>query len=160
MNDNFAIDLDDKTIISNDAYATITIDRDSESKTEEETDVDEIELEELDEGNSKLIKIEVNPPSADLYYNTASLVRSRIQISDLLEYVRKKTDYEDEFEKLPKGLTRPCDEALTRTNRKKNRYNGVYAYDATRVILQSKTYINANYNDGHKKSPEYIALSF
>ncbi|XP_060588974.1 receptor-type tyrosine-protein phosphatase kappa-like [Ruditapes philippinarum] len=157
MYDNFAIDLDDKTTVSDGAYATITIDRDPENKTEEETDVDEIELEELDEGNSKLIKIEVNPPSVDLYYNTASLVRSRIQISDLLEYVRKKTDYEDEFEKLPKGLTRPCDEALTRTNRKKNRYNGVYAYDATRVVLQSKTYINANYIDGHKKYPEYIA---
>ncbi|XP_060591291.1 receptor-type tyrosine-protein phosphatase kappa-like [Ruditapes philippinarum] len=157
MYDNFAIDLDDRKTVSDGTYSTITIDGDLENKTEEETDVDEIELEELDEGSSKLIEKEVNPPSADLYYNTASLLRTRIQISDLLEYTRKKTDYEDEFEKLPKGLTRPCDEALTRYNRKKNRYNGVYAYDATRVVLKSKTYINANYIDGHKKSPEYIA---
>ncbi|XP_060580858.1 receptor-type tyrosine-protein phosphatase alpha-like [Ruditapes philippinarum] len=157
MYDNFAIDLYDRKTVSDGTYSTITIDGDLENKTEEETDVDEIELEELDEGTSKLIEKEVNPPSADLYYNTASLLRTRIQISDLLEYTRKKTDYEDEFEKLPKGLTRPCDEALTRYNRKKNRYNGVYAYDATRVVLKSKTYINANYIDGHKKSPEYIA---
>ncbi|XP_060574211.1 receptor-type tyrosine-protein phosphatase mu-like, partial [Ruditapes philippinarum] len=157
MYDNFAIDLDDRKTVSDGTYSTITIDGDLQNKTEKETDVDEIELEELDEGNSKLIEKEVNPPSADLYYNTASLVRSRYQISDLLEHIRKKTDYEDEFEKLPKGLTRPCDEALTRNNRKKNRYNGVYAYDATRVVLKSKTYINANYIDGHKKSPEYIA---
>ncbi|XP_053390809.1 uncharacterized protein LOC128553657, partial [Mercenaria mercenaria] len=123
MYDNIAIDLEENE-------ATVT---------ESETDVDKIQLEELEEGPTKFIETEVKPPSTDLYYNTASLIRSRIQVSDLLEYTKKKTDYEKEFEKLPRGLTRTCDVALKRNNRAKNRYNGIYAYDATRVVLKAKS---------------------
>ncbi|XP_053386433.1 receptor-type tyrosine-protein phosphatase kappa-like [Mercenaria mercenaria] len=141
MYDNIAIDLEE-----NEATATVN-----------ENDVDKIQLEELEEGPTKFIETDVKPPSTDLYYNTSSLIRSRIQVSDILEYVKKKNDYEKEFEKLPKGLTRTCDVALKRNNCAKNRYNGIYAYDATRVVLQSKNYINANYIDGHKASPAYIA---
>jgi hypothetical protein len=55
--DNVTIDLDDVTAASsNVSYANVSIDRTSERESEEETDVDEIELEELDEGSSKLIE--------------------------------------------------------------------------------------------------------
>lgn len=36
--------------------------------------------------------------AADTYYNTASLVSRRIQVSDLQEYIKVKTNYEKEFE--------------------------------------------------------------
>ncbi|XP_053390120.1 uncharacterized protein LOC128553039, partial [Mercenaria mercenaria] len=123
MYDNIAIDLEENE-------ATVT---------ETETDVDKIQLEELEEGPTKFIETEVKPPSTDLYYNTANLIRSRIQVSDLLEYIKKKNDYEKESEKLPKGLTRTCDVALKRNNRAKNRYNGIYACTFSQISLSRYT---------------------
>ncbi|XP_053385844.1 receptor-type tyrosine-protein phosphatase kappa-like [Mercenaria mercenaria] len=147
-------------------YDNVVIDLDNEAENHfeteipvsEETDVDAILLENIDDEPKSLIMTEVIVPKSDTYYNMASLLRSRVEISKLLVYIKNKTDFENEFEKLPKGLTRTCNEALIPGNRPKNRYNGIYAYDATRVKLQSKSFINANYIDGQGQTQNsYIA---
>lgn len=107
--------------------------------------------------DKKQFEVADENPAVDTYYNTARLKRTRVRTSKLLQYIKGKTDYEEEFERLPKGLTKTCDEALKPCNRAKNRYNGIYAYDATRVVLPSGEYINANYIDGYSVSPSYIA---
>jgi hypothetical protein len=55
MYDNVTIDLDDETAVSSNTYANVSIDINADRVSQDETDVDEIELEELDEGSSKLI---------------------------------------------------------------------------------------------------------
>ncbi|XP_053386115.1 receptor-type tyrosine-protein phosphatase kappa-like isoform X2 [Mercenaria mercenaria] len=140
-------------------YDNFVINLDAEDNTREaETDMDEILLENIDDEPKSIIVTDVNIPASDTYYNMAGLVRSRVQISQLYDNIQNKSNFESEFEKLPKGLTRTCNEALKPHNRAKNRYNGIYAYDATRVVLRSKSFINANYVEGHGQSQiSYIA---
>ncbi|XP_053391045.1 multiple epidermal growth factor-like domains protein 10 [Mercenaria mercenaria] len=155
------------------AYGNVVIDLDTEvdrnegrdgyhiaadEAVSEETDVDAVLLENIDDEPKSIVVTDVNIPDSDTYYNMAGLMRSRVLISKLFEYMKNKTDFENEFEKLPKGLTRTCNEALKPHNLVKNRYNGIYAYDATRVVLRSKNFINANYVDGQGQSHiSYIA---
>ncbi|KAL4226627.1 positive regulation of Schwann cell migration [Mactra antiquata] len=140
------------------SYRNVMIDLDIEQAGTAETDVDAVQLEIVDgDGVTTDIDMGENIPSSDTYYNMEGLIRSQVNVTQLFDYVKQKTDYDKEFKKLLKGLQRSCNEALKPQNRLKNRYNGIYAYDATRVILQSGTYINANYIDGHNKAQAYIA---
>ncbi|XP_053385846.1 receptor-type tyrosine-protein phosphatase kappa-like [Mercenaria mercenaria] len=153
--DNVVIDLDTEGVRNEgrDGYHIAADEADSE-----ETDVDAVLLENIDDEPKSIVVTDVNIPDSDTYYNMAGLMRSRVLISKLFEYTKNKTDFENEFEKLPKGLTRTCNEALKPYNLIKNRYNGIYAYDATRVVLCSKDFINANYVDGQGQSHiSYVA---
>ncbi|XP_052224594.1 multiple epidermal growth factor-like domains protein 10 isoform X1 [Dreissena polymorpha] len=97
-----------------------------------------------------------------VYYNCASkLQKSKIRISELLEFVDSKdqTYFDEEFEKLPKGMTKKYDVSQMSLNMPMNRYNGVYPYDDSRVIVHGGVtdYINASYIDGYKQRNAYIA---
>ncbi|KAL4226973.1 Protein tyrosine phosphatase [Mactra antiquata] len=140
------------------SYRNVMVDLDVELVTTAETDVDAVQLEIVDgDGVTTDIDMGESIPSSDTYYNMEGLIRSQVKVTQLFDYVKQKTDYDKEFKKLLKGLQRSCDEALKPNNRHRNRYNGIYAYDATRVVLHNGTYINANYIDGHNKAQEYIA---
>ncbi|XP_059483041.1 receptor-type tyrosine-protein phosphatase alpha-like [Neocloeon triangulifer] len=101
-------------------------------------------------------KVEINEPVA---------LSKIIKVSDFEEYVEKatKTDLlKRQHELAPRGQTLPWLVGNDPTNKKKNRYNNLMAYDATRVVLEqfqggSSDYINASYIDGYKKPRAYIA---
>ncbi|XP_052249223.1 receptor-type tyrosine-protein phosphatase kappa-like [Dreissena polymorpha] len=78
-----------------------------------------------------------------------------------MDFVKSKPFeyFEEEFDKFPYGLTRSYDVARRTENLVKNRYQGIYAYDETRVEVKGggSDYINANFIDGYKKRKAYIA---
>ncbi|XP_045183316.2 multiple epidermal growth factor-like domains protein 10 isoform X2 [Mercenaria mercenaria] len=95
------------------------------------------------------------------YYNTAAVLKRRVPIDKLKEFVSKKTmdDFIKEFKELPVGLIKPYGISQTTENFKKNRYRGLYPYDKRRVVIRQNKddYINASYIDGHNKKNAYIA---
>ncbi|KAK7452243.1 hypothetical protein BaRGS_00039754 [Batillaria attramentaria] len=69
----------------------------------------------------------------------------------------------DQFDKLPKGMTRPHKIGLSEENKRKNRFKAMCTYDFNRVILRrpegdnSSDYINATYINGADREKQYIA---
>ncbi|XP_060579602.1 receptor-type tyrosine-protein phosphatase epsilon-like [Ruditapes philippinarum] len=99
--------------------------------------------------------------NVDTYYNVAAVIKRKITIDKLPEFVAKKTkkDFVDEFQSLPAMLIKPYVDSQKRENRSKNRYKGIYPYDDSRVVLKEgdSDYINASYIDGYNKNKAYIA---
>ncbi|XP_060557616.1 receptor-type tyrosine-protein phosphatase epsilon-like, partial [Ruditapes philippinarum] len=94
-----------------------------------------------------------------------------IKIHELWDYIRNKMENKceqliSEFKTLQQGLVHPCRSADHISNRGKNRYKDMYAYDHTRVILDDDCepgddihggYINACYIDGYEKVKKFVA---
>ncbi|WAR16016.1 PTPRS-like protein, partial [Mya arenaria] len=95
------------------------------------------------------------------YIGIQDIEKRKVKVEELAAFVAGKTldYYEEEFDKFSDGLTRSCDAAKLPHNRAKNRYKGLYAYDATRVKVTGfdTDYINANYIDGFNERNAYIA---
>uniref|UniRef100_A0A6Q2XZT8 Receptor-type tyrosine-protein phosphatase kappa n=1 Tax=Esox lucius TaxID=8010 RepID=A0A6Q2XZT8_ESOLU len=90
-------------------------------------------------------------------YQTGQL-HPAIRVADLLQHINlmKTSDsygFKEEYESFFEGQSASWDVAKKETNRTKNRYGNIIAYDHSRVILQpmeddpSSDYINANYID-------------
>ncbi|XP_052763610.1 multiple epidermal growth factor-like domains protein 10 isoform X2 [Mya arenaria] len=92
----------------------------------------------------------------DVYYNL-----NKVAAKDLEAFVaaKDKSYYLEEFKKLPEGLVKPHQDALRSENRPRNRYQGIYPYDDTRVKLTGgdTDFINASFVDGYRQENEYIA---
>ncbi|XP_041720680.1 receptor-type tyrosine-protein phosphatase kappa isoform X5 [Coregonus clupeaformis] len=93
----------------------------------------------------------------DSPYQTGQL-HPAIRVADLLQHINlmKTSDsygFKEEYESFFEGQSASWDVAKKDTNRTKNRYGNIIAYDHSRVILQpmeddpSSDYINANYID-------------
>ncbi|XP_063079843.1 receptor-type tyrosine-protein phosphatase kappa [Engraulis encrasicolus] len=100
-------------------------------------------------------------------YQTGQL-HPAIRVADLLQHINlmKTSDsygFKEEYESFFEGQSASWDVAKKETNRTKNRYGNIIAYDHSRVILQpmeddpSSDYINANYIDGYQRPSHYIA---
>ncbi|CAL8085119.1 unnamed protein product [Calicophoron daubneyi] len=101
--------------------------------------------------------------------NTPPELPRLIEISQLVEHVQAlKADngrlMAAEFESIDPGGQFTWEHSNRVTNRPKNRYANVIAYDHSRVVLQplspddpDSDYINANYLDGYRKQNAYIA---
>ncbi|XP_028970311.1 receptor-type tyrosine-protein phosphatase kappa isoform X20 [Esox lucius] len=106
-------------------------------------------------------------------YQTGQL-HPAIRVADLLQHINlmKTSDsygFKEEYESFFEGQSASWDVAKKETNRTKNRYGNIIAYDHSRVILQpmeddpSSDYINANYidiwlyRDGYQRPSHYIA---
>lgn len=97
------------------------------------------------------------------YYDPST----RIIVSAFPEYLqgRKREDpdwYKKDFEKLPKGLLKPCSDAMSFANRGRCRYKQLYPYDDNRIHLEPEgedkhDFINASYLNGYKKPKAFIA---
>ncbi|XP_041720688.1 receptor-type tyrosine-protein phosphatase kappa isoform X13 [Coregonus clupeaformis] len=103
----------------------------------------------------------------DSPYQTGQL-HPAIRVADLLQHINlmKTSDsygFKEEYESFFEGQSASWDVAKKDTNRTKNRYGNIIAYDHSRVILQpmeddpSSDYINANYIDGYQRPSHYIA---
>ncbi|WAR16054.1 LAR-like protein [Mya arenaria] len=95
------------------------------------------------------------------YIGIHDIEQRKVKVNELAVFVAGKTldYYEEEFDKFSDGLKRSCDAAKLPQNKAKNRYKGLYAYDATRVKVTGfdTDYINANYIDGFNERNAYIA---
>ncbi|XP_052761663.1 receptor-type tyrosine-protein phosphatase kappa-like [Mya arenaria] len=136
---------------------TIFLGGTSESSGEE--DDLEIDADEARKSEKKMLNIKMEE---NVYYiGIQDIEKRKIHLDDLVSFVTGKTQeyYDEEFDKFPDGLTRSCGAAKLHKNRAKNRYKGLYAYDATRVKVTGfdTDYINANYIDGFKERNAYIA---
>ncbi|XP_055296000.1 tyrosine-protein phosphatase Lar isoform X7 [Sitodiplosis mosellana] len=91
-----------------------------------------------------------------------------ITISDFANHLErlKSNDnlkFSQEYESIEPGQQFMWDHSNNESNKPKNRYANVTAYDHSRVILQSmegkagSDYINANYCDGYRKHNAYVA---
>ncbi|XP_052279226.1 uncharacterized protein LOC127877412 isoform X4 [Dreissena polymorpha] len=90
-----------------------------------------------------------------------------IALTQLQGYVRSKSADEPyfalEFKKIPYGLQHPNTTATATVNAGKNRYKDTYAYDHSRVVLntvdgnEGSDYINACFIEGFCKKRTYIA---
>ncbi|XP_052763358.1 uncharacterized protein LOC128205624 isoform X2 [Mya arenaria] len=92
----------------------------------------------------------------DVYYNL-----NKVAVKNLGAFVaaKDKSYYLKEFKKLPEGLVKPHQDAVMPGNRPRNRYQGIYPYDDTRVKLTGgdTDFINASFVDGYKQENAYIA---
>ncbi|WAR16528.1 PTPRT-like protein, partial [Mya arenaria] len=92
----------------------------------------------------------------DVYYNL-----NKVAVKDLGAFVAAKDNsyYQEEFKKLPDGLVKPHQDALRPENRPRNRYQGIYPYDNTRVKLMGgdTDFINASFVEGYRQENAYIA---
>ncbi|XP_052764662.1 cell death abnormality protein 1-like [Mya arenaria] len=129
-----------------------------ESATDDDDDL-EIDLDEERRSEKRKLtkKIEENV----YYIGIQDIEKRKVKVEELAAFVAGKTldYYEKEFDKFSDGLTRICEAAKLPQNRAKNRYKGLYAYDATRVKVAGfdTDYVNANYIDGFKERNAYIA---
>lgn len=110
-----------------------------------------------------------------IHYPTPALAsHPPIHIDELfqqLERLKAHTNslFSLEYESIEPGQQFTWETAITDSNRQKNRYANVIAYDHSRVILSRldadllmsgsnySDYINASFCDGHRKSSAYIA---
>ena len=71
--------------------------------------------------------------------------------------------FSQEYESIEPGQQFTWEMSTRETNKVKNRYANVIAYDHSRVVLQvldgvvETSYINANYMDGYRRPNAYIA---
>ncbi|KAL3867987.1 hypothetical protein ACJMK2_040828 [Sinanodonta woodiana] len=122
---------------------------------------------EIDE--TKVEYMNSNDSSKDYYSFTPQKVKDKhtIRVDDLSSFfLSRKMEpglYEEDYNKLPNGLTKSHDVALRSENKSKNRYKNIYPYDETRVTLEiwdpniENDYINACYINGFKTLRAYIA---
>ncbi|XP_060584796.1 uncharacterized protein LOC132740811 [Ruditapes philippinarum] len=105
--------------------------------------------------------IETATCTDDTYDNVLAVKQRKITIDKFPEFVAKKTaqDFVNEFQQLPNALIKPYDDSQKKENMSKNRYQGLFPYDDTRVVLKEgdTNYINASYIDGYNKRKAYIA---
>ncbi|XP_052761652.1 receptor-type tyrosine-protein phosphatase kappa-like [Mya arenaria] len=148
---------------------TITLDGGLETATDDDDDL-EIGLDMVDHGfrlittqvkYNNLRKLTKKVEENVYYIGIQDIEKRKVKVEELADFVAGKTldYYEEEFDKFSDGLTRSCGAAKLPHNRQKNRYKGLYAYDATRVKVAGfeTDYINANYIDGFKERNAYIA---
>ncbi|XP_060591084.1 receptor-type tyrosine-protein phosphatase alpha-like [Ruditapes philippinarum] len=119
--------------------------------------------------NRVYINTTVGDSGNQTYYdfrNSESLPKTAIKIDDLQDVVFNGNNgnkiFETQFKALPQGMVENFSEAVKLENKGKNRYTRLYAYDDTRVVLNtdedsSTDYINACYVHGFNKSRKYIA---
>ncbi|XP_052762508.1 multiple epidermal growth factor-like domains protein 10 isoform X2 [Mya arenaria] len=97
-----------------------------------------------------------NKDTGDVYYNM-----NEVAVKDLGLFVatKDKAYFLEEFKKLPEGLVKPHQDAMRPENRPRNRYQGIYPYDDTRVKLTGgdTDFINASFVDGYRQENAYIA---
>ncbi|WAR15975.1 PTPRF-like protein, partial [Mya arenaria] len=128
-----------------------------------ETATDDGDLEiDLDEARRTQKRKLVKRVEENVYYiGIHDIEKRKVKVEELAVFVAGTTPdyYEEEFDKFSDGLTRSCDAARLPQNKAKNRYKGLYAYDATRVKVTGfdTDYINANYIDGFNERNAYIA---
>ncbi|XP_052262517.1 receptor-type tyrosine-protein phosphatase kappa-like [Dreissena polymorpha] len=132
---------------------------------ESDTDVDVLEID--DDERRTLARHQYRPHSPvqqeeNVYYiGLLDILQRKIVVDELAEFVASKPFeyFQEEFDKFPYGLTRPHNEARKPDNVAKNRYQGIYAYDDTRIKVKGgkNDYINANFVDGFLKRNAYIA---
>ncbi|PIK36504.1 putative receptor-type tyrosine-protein phosphatase delta isoform X4, partial [Apostichopus japonicus] len=87
------------------------------------------------------------------------------ELSDHIERLKGNDNFlfSQEYESIEPGQQFTWEHSNLETNKPKNRYANVIAYDHSRVILASvedipeSDYINANYCDGYRKQNAYIA---
>ncbi|XP_064604744.1 receptor-type tyrosine-protein phosphatase epsilon-like [Liolophura sinensis] len=93
---------------------------------------------------------------------TPLITTTSVQISNLLNFINSQ-GFKKEHELLPKGLTASTTEASKPENKAKNRFQGIVAYDHSRVVLNLKDgvpcsdYINACFVHGYNEQFRYIA---
>ncbi|XP_052795728.1 receptor-type tyrosine-protein phosphatase T-like isoform X1 [Mya arenaria] len=104
-----------------------------------------------------------------VYYNTEAFQRKAsyhsinpIAVSELEGYLKVHYNdidfFEKRFQKIPSGLQFPTTAAKRSENIGKNRYKGLYAYDHSRVVIQTEmSYINACFIKGFQKTISYVA---
>ncbi|XP_060602369.1 receptor-type tyrosine-protein phosphatase T-like [Ruditapes philippinarum] len=119
--------------------------------------------------NRVYINTTVGDSSNQTYFdfrNSESLPKTAIKIDDLQDVVFNGNNgnniFETQFKALPQGMVENFSEAVKLENKGKNRYTRLYAYDDTRVVLNTEEdsisdYINACYVHGFNKSRKYIA---
>ncbi|XP_046556798.1 receptor-type tyrosine-protein phosphatase epsilon-like isoform X2 [Haliotis rubra] len=102
--------------------------------------------------------------SASTNGSLQSHIPSAVSVANLPSYIREKLDANvaTEYAMIPAGLrnTHTYETAAREENLHKNRYNRLFAYDDTRVPLQSEggaDYINASYIHGFKSPLKFIA---
>ncbi|XP_071498430.1 receptor-type tyrosine-protein phosphatase delta-like, partial [Diadema antillarum] len=102
------------------------------------------------------------------YQTPAMMSHPPIPVSQFSEHIErlKANDnmlFSQEYESIEPGQQFTWDHSNLETNKPKNRYANVIAYDHSRVILSpveglpGSDYINANYCDGYRKQNAYIA---
>lgn len=87
------------------------------------------------------------------------------ELSDHIERLKANDNllFSQEYESIEPGQQFTWEHSNQETNKPKNRYANVIAYDHSRVILSTvddlpeSDYINANYCDGYRKQNAYIA---
>ncbi|XP_052761570.1 receptor-type tyrosine-protein phosphatase kappa-like isoform X2 [Mya arenaria] len=125
------------------------------------TEDDDLEVDLDEERRSQKRKLAKKVEENVYYIGIQDIEKRKVKVEELAAFVAGKTldYYEEEFDNFSDGLTRSCDAAKIPQNRAKNRYKGLYAYDATRVKVTGfdTDYINANYIDGFKERNAYIA---
>ncbi|XP_052764646.1 receptor-type tyrosine-protein phosphatase kappa-like isoform X2 [Mya arenaria] len=128
---------------------------------ESATDDDDLEIDLDEERRFEKRKLTKKVEENVYYIGIQDIEKRKVRVEELAAFVAGKTldYYGEEFDKFSDGLTRSCDAAKLPRNRAKNRYKGIYAYDATRVKVTGfdTDYINANYIDGFKERNAYIA---
>ncbi|XP_053395029.1 receptor-type tyrosine-protein phosphatase kappa-like isoform X2 [Mercenaria mercenaria] len=122
-----------------------------------------------DETKKPSFSSSISLQSQNAYYsftNIDKIPKTAIPVKDLPDLVLTgdvaKNKLEKEFQNLPQGMVEEHKEALRRHNIEKNRYRNLYAYDNTRVVLDTdgnsqSDYINACYVHGFKKPKQYVA---
>ncbi|XP_052764651.1 receptor-type tyrosine-protein phosphatase mu-like [Mya arenaria] len=124
-------------------------------------DDEDLEIDFDEESRSQKRKLTKKVEENVYYIGIQDIEKRKVKVEELAAFVAGKTldYYEEEFDKFSDGLTRSCAAAKLPQNRAKNRYKGLYAYDATRVKVTGfdTDYINANYIDGFDERNAYIA---
>lgn len=102
------------------------------------------------------------------FQTPAMISHPPIPISELANHIERlkandNSKFSQEYESIEPGQQFTWDHSNMDTNKPKNRYANVIAYDHSRVILPSEggvlgtDYINANYCDGYRKHNAYVA---
>ncbi|XP_052764657.1 receptor-type tyrosine-protein phosphatase kappa-like isoform X2 [Mya arenaria] len=124
-------------------------------------DDEDLEIDFDEESRSQKRKLTKKVEENVYYIGIQDIEKRKVKVEELAAFVAGKTldYYEEEFDKFSDGLTRSCGAAKLPQNRARNRYKGLYAYDATRVKVTGfdTDYINANYIDGFNERNAYIA---
>ncbi|XP_062609068.1 tyrosine-protein phosphatase non-receptor type 7-like, partial [Saccostrea cucullata] len=125
------------------------------SESRNESDLEEIPQNEAGYVEEEIIVVEYS-----------NLTSQRISLKQFIREIPEKKCsgiLEKEFDDLPNGLLESYSDALENSNRKGNRYKGIYPYDYNRVKLvrtganEDNDFVNASYIHGFNKEQAYIA---
>ncbi|XP_062621601.1 uncharacterized protein LOC134283159 [Saccostrea cucullata] len=122
----------------------------------------ESDLEEIPQNEANYVEEEV------VVVEYSNLTSQRVCLDQFIREMPEKKNsgiLEKEFEDLPKGLLESYSDALKASNRKGNRYKGIYPYDYNRVKLDHRSeanedggFVNASYIHGFNREQAYIAV--